>query len=163
MRAMGKKKPKNNSNVIARNKRTSFDYHLLESFEAGVALSGWEVKSLRMGKADLADSYVMMKNGEAWLLGAHIIPLNTASTHFVPDPTRTRKLLLHRKELAKLLAAMSQKGQTCVCTQLYWKGHLVKARISLAVGKKAHDKRDTEKDRDWGRQKQRIIRDNVKQ
>lgn len=163
MRAMAKKKPKSSSNTIARNKRASFDYELLESFEAGIALSGWEVKSLRMGKADLADSYVLMKNGEAFLLGATITPLDTVSTHFVTDPIRTRKLLLHKKELAKILAATTQKGQTCVCTQLYWKGHLVKARIALAQGKKAHDKRDTEKERDWNRQKQRIIRDNVKQ
>src|SRR5210317_2446431 len=127
MRAMTKKKPKKPSNVIAQNKRASFDYHLLETFEAGVALSGWEVKSLRMGKADLGDSYVLMKDGEAWLLGLQITPLDTASTHFVTDPTRTRKLLLHKKELAKILAAVSQKGLTCVCTQLYWKGHLVKA------------------------------------
>jgi len=163
MRAMSKKKPKNNSNVIARNKRASFDYQLLETFEAGVVLSGWEVKSLRMGKADLADSYVLIKDGEAWLLGTQIVPLETASTHFVTDPTRTRKLLLQRKELARILAATSQKGLTCVCTQLYWKGHLVKARIALAQGKKTHDKRDTEKDRDWNRQKQRIVRENVKQ
>jgi SsrA-binding protein len=163
MRAMAKKKHKTPSNVIAQNKRASFDYQLLETFEAGVALSGWEVKALRMGKADIADSYVFMKNGEAFLLNAHITPLDTASTHFVTDPTRTRKLLMHKKELAKILAATSQKGQTCVCTQLYWKGHLVKARVALAVGKKSHDKRDTEKDRDWNRQKQRIIRDNVKQ
>jgi SsrA-binding protein len=163
MRAMAKKKHKKPSNVIAQNKRASFDYHLLDTFEAGVALSGWEVKSLRMGKVDLADSYVFMKNGEAFLLGAHITPLDTASTHYVTDPTRTRKLLLHKKELAKILVALSQKGQTCVCTQLYWKGHLVKARIALASGKKAHDKRDTEKDKDWNRQKARIVRDNVKQ
>ena len=163
MRAMSKKKPKNPSNVIARNKRAGFDYHLLETFEAGVVLSGWEVKSLRMGKADLGDSYVLIKDGEAFLLGIQITPLETASTHFVTDPTRTRKLLLHRKELAKIMAGTSQKGLTCVCTQLYWKGHLVKARIALAEGKKAHDKRDTEKDRDWNRQKQRIVRDNVKQ
>lgn len=163
MRAMAGKKPSKPSNVIARNKRASFDYELLETFEAGVALTGWEVKSLRMGKADLADSYVLIKDGEAWLLGSHIIPLDTASTHFVPDPTRTRKLLLNKKELAKILAAISQKGQTCVCTQLYWKGHLVKARIALAQGKKSHDKRDTERDRDWSRQKQRIVRENVKQ
>ena len=163
MRAMTKKKPKNSDNIIARNRRATFDYQLLESFEAGVALSGWEVKSLRMGKADLGDSYVLIKDGEAWLLGSHIMPLDTASTHFVTDPTRTRKLLLHKKELAKILAATTQKGLTCVCTQLYWKGHLVKARIALAQGKKSHDKRDTEKDRDWSRQKQRIIRENVKQ
>ena len=163
MRAMTKKKPKNSDNIIARNRRATFDYQLLESFEAGVALSGWDVKSLRMGKADLGDSYVLIKDGEAWLLGSHIMPLDTASTHFVTDPTRTRKLLLHKKELAKILAATTQKGLTCVCTQLYWKGHLVKARIALAQGKKAHDKRDVEKDRDWNRQKQRIVRENVKQ
>lgn len=163
MRAMSKKKPGNNDNVIARNKRAAFDFQLLESFEAGVALEGWEVKSLRMGKAQLTDSYVLMKDGEAWLLGSQITPLDTVSTHFISDPTRTRRLLLHRKELAKIQVAVSQKGQTCVCTQLYWKGHLVKARIALAEGKKSHDKRDTEKERDWNRQKQRIIRDNVKQ
>lgn len=162
MRVMSKKKP-NNDNVIARNKRATFDYQLLESFEAGVALEGWEVKSLRMGKAQLTDSYVLMKDGDAWLLGAQITPLDTVSTHFISDPIRTRRLLLHRKELAKIQAAVSQKGLTCVCTQLYWKGHLVKARIALAEGKKSHDKRDTEKERDWNRQKQRIIRDNVKQ
>jgi len=163
MRAMTKKKPRKSDNVIARNKRASFDFQLLETFEAGVALSGWEVKSLRMGKADLGDSYVLMKDGEAWLLGATIHPLDTVSTHFVSDPTRTRKLLLKKKELAQILAATAQKGQTCVCTQLYWKGHLVKARLALAVGKKSHDKRDTEKARDWQRQKQRIVRENVKQ
>jgi SsrA-binding protein len=163
MRAMSRKKPKKNDNIIARNKRASFDYHLQDCFEAGIALIGWEVKSLRMGKADLADSYVMMKDGEAWLLGSRITPLDTVSTHLVADPTRTRKLLLHRKELAKIHEATAQKGQTCICTQLYWKNHLVKARLALAVGKKAHDKRDTERDRDWNRQKQRIMRDSVKQ
>ena len=163
MRAMSKKKPKKHDNVIARNRRASFDYKLSDDFEAGVALTGWEVKSLRLGQADLADTYVLMKNGEAWLLGCHIIPLDTASTHVVAEPTRTRKLLLNKKELAKILDATTKKGQTCVCTQLYWKGHLVKARLALATGKKSHDKRDTEKDRDWSRQKQRIVRDNVKQ
>jgi SsrA-binding protein len=163
MRAMSKKKQKKPSNVIAQNKRANFDYHLLDTFEAGVALTGWEVKSLREGKVQLTDTYVLMKDGEAWLLGAQITPLATASTHFVTDPTRTRKLLLNKKELARILAAVSQKGLTCVCTQLYWKGHLVKARIALAEGKQAHDKRDTQKNREWDRQKQRIVRDNVKQ
>ena len=163
MRAMAKKKPKVSDNTIARNKRASFDYYLEEKFEAGVALTGWEVKALRMGKAQITDTYVLMKDGEAWLLGAQITPLNTASTHFVTDPIRTRKLLLHKKELAKILAAVSQKGKTCVCTALYWKGHLVKAKIALASGKQDHDKRDTEKDREWNVQKQRVIRDNVKQ
>ncbi|MEZ5566875.1 MAG: SsrA-binding protein SmpB [Halioglobus sp.] len=160
---MAKKTANKSDNTIARNKRASFDYQLLETFEAGVALQGWEVKSLRMGKADLGDSYVLIKDGEAWLLGASIQPLDTVSTHFVSDPIRTRKLLLKKRELAKILAATAQKGQTCVCTQLYWKGHLVKARIALATGKKSHDKRDTEKERDWNRQKQRVIRENVKQ
>ena len=162
MRAMAKKK-KTPSNVIAQNKRASFDYSLLETFEAGVALTGWEVKSLRMGKVQLTDSYVLIKNGEAFLLGAMITPLETASTHFVTDPTRTRKLLLNKKELAKILEAISAKGLTCVCTRLYWKGHLVKAKIALAKGKQSHDKRDVERDRDWNRQKQRIVRDAVKQ
>jgi len=163
MRAMTKKKPKNAGNIIAQNRRAGFDYHLLESFEAGIALAGWEVKSLRQGKADLGDSYVLIKDGEAWLLGAQIVPLSTASTHVVADPIRTRKLLLNKRELAKILEATAQKGQTCVCTQLYWKGHLVKARIALAQGKKTHDKRATEKERDWNRQKQRIVRDHVTQ
>ncbi len=130
---------------------------------AGVALSGWEVKSLREGKVQIVDTYVLMKDGEAFLVGANITPLNTASTHFVTDPTRTRKLLLHKKELAKILAATEQKGMTCVCTALYWKGHLVKAAIALARGKQSHDKRQTQKDQDWNRQKQRIVRENVKQ
>ena len=163
MRAMAKKKSKTSANTIAQNKRAKFDYELEDSFEAGIALTGWEVKSLRMGKVQITDTYVLMKDGEAFLLGANITPLDTASTHYVTDPTRTRKLLLHKKELARILIGISQKGKTCVCTSLYWKGHLVKARISLAKGKQDHDKRGSEKDADWARQKQRIVRDNVKQ
>ena len=156
---MSKKKAKAPDNTIVQNKRARFDYQLLETFEAGVALAGWEVKALRAGKGQLTDSYVLMKDGEAWLLGAQIMPLETASTHYVTDPTRTRKLLLNKKELAKILAATSAKGQTCVCTRLYWKGHLVKAAIALAQGKQTHDKRETQRDRDWNRQKQRVLRD----
>lgn len=156
---MSKKKGKMPDNTIAQNKRARFDFQLLETFEAGVALAGWEVKALRAGKGQLTDSYVLMKDGEAWLLGAQITPLETASTHFVTDPTRTRKLLLNKKELAKILAATSAKGQTCVCTRLYWKGHLVKASIALAQGKQTHDKRETQRERDWNRQKQRVMRD----
>lgn len=163
MRAMAKKKPKIPDNTIVDNKRARFDYALLETFEAGIALAGWEVKSLRAGKVQLTDSYVLIKNGEAFLLGSMITPLETVSTHYVTDPTRTRKLLLHKKELAKIMAATTAKGQTCVCTRLYWKGHLVKAKIALARGKQSHDKRDTERDRDWDRQKQRIVREAVKQ
>ena len=160
---MAKKKRKTPDNVIVQNKRARFDYELLETFEAGIALEGWEVKALRAGKVQLTDSYVLMKDGEAFLLGSQITPLDTTSTHTLADPSRTRKLLLHKKELAKILAATAQKGQTCVCTQLYWKKHLVKARIALARGKQTHDKRDTTKERDWNRQKQRILRDAVKQ
>ena len=163
MRAMAKKKSRTPSNVIAQNKRAKFDYHLEETFEAGIVLTGWEIKSLRMGKLQITDTYVLMKDGEAWLLGALITPLDTVSTHFVTDPTRTRKLLLHKKELAKILVAISQKGKTCVCTSLYWKRHLVKARIAIAQGKQDHDKRDSQRDQDWNRQKQRVIRENVKQ
>jgi SsrA-binding protein len=163
MRAMSKKKPKQSSNTIALNKRARHDYHLEEKLEAGMALHGWEVKSLRMGKVQITDTYVLIKNGEAFLVGAHITPLDTVSTHYVADPTRTRKLLLHKKELAKIIVATQAKGMTCVCTGMYWKGHLVKAAIALAHGKQSHDKRHDEKEKDWVRQKQRIVRDNVKQ
>lgn len=158
---MTKKAPQNNT--IAQNKKARFDYHLEEKFEAGLALQGWEVKSLRAGKAQITDSYVLLKNGEAWLIGALITPLQTTSTHFVIDPTRTRKLLLNRKQLSSLIGAVQQKGYTCVCLSLYWKGHLVKAEIALAKGKQLHDKRETEKERDWNREKQRIVRHAVHQ
>jgi SsrA-binding protein len=159
---MAKKKPKQFDNTIAQNKRARHDYLLEEKFEAGVALQGWEVKSLRMGKVQITDGYVLMKDGEAWLLGTHITPLDTVSTHHVADPTRTRKLLLNKRELAKLQEATQQDGRTCVCTALYWKKHLVKAQICTAKGKQLHDKRDTEKNRDWDREKQRVMRHNVR-
>ena len=155
---MGKKKPKQSSNIIAQNKKARHDYHLEQKFEAGVQLQGWEVKSLRMGEIQITDTYVLMKDGEAFLLGAHINPLKTVSTHYVTDPTRTRKLLLNKRELARLLAATQQDGRTCVCTALYWKGHLVKAEICIAKGKQQHDKRQAEKNKDWDKQKQRIMR-----
>ena len=146
------------NNTIAQNKKARFDYHLEEKFEAGVVLQGWEVKSLRAGKAQITDAYVLLKNSEAWLIGVQITPLQTASTHYVTDPTRTRKLLLNRRQLNALIGGTQQKGYTCVCLSLYWKGHLVKAEIALAKGKQLHDKRDTEKERDWNREKQRIVR-----
>jgi len=156
------KKPKNKqSNTIAQNKRARFDYFIEEKFEAGLVLSGWEVKSLRAGKAQLTDSYVIFKNGEAWLLGSQIDPLPTVSTHFVVDPTRTRKLLLNRKELAKLQRSAEQLGYTVVATALYWKHHLIKCEVCLAKGKQTHDKRETEKERDWNRQKQRVLQHNA--
>ncbi len=145
--------------LIAQNKKARFEYHLEQHFEAGLALEGWEVKSMRAGKAQLTDTYILIKNGEAFLLGANIVPLNAASTHIVADPSRTRKLLLNRKELASLIGAVQVKGQTCVPLKLYWKDNWVKCEIALATGKKVHDKRATIKDRDWERDKARVIKD----
>ena len=147
-----------NENTIAQNKRAYHDYFIQEKFEAGLVLTGWEVKSLRSGNAQLVDSYIFLKDGEAWLIGAHIEPLKNASTHVIAEPTRYRKLLLSQKELSKLFMATQQKGFTCVALSLYWKKHLIKCQIGLAKGKKDHDKRASEKDRDWQRQKQRIQR-----
>jgi SsrA-binding protein len=155
---MSKKKTKQPDNTIARNKRARHDYNLGESFEAGIALEGWEVKALRTGKGQITESYVIFKNSEAWLLGAQITPLNTASTHVDADPTRTRKLLLKRRELNNLIEATQQKGFTCVCTAMYWKQHLVKVAIALGKGKADHDKREDEKSKDWNREKQRLLR-----
>lgn len=160
MNAKKKKQPQ--GNTIALNKRAKFDFHLEDRFEAGLALTGWEVKSLRAGKGQLTDSYVFFKNGEAFLLGSQIHPLPTASTHFVTDPMRTRKLLLNRREIDRLREAVEQKAYTVVATALYWKKHMVKCEIALAKGKKLHDKRDTEKERDWNRQKQRVMSHSVR-
>lgn len=158
---MAKNKKSSSSNgSICQNKRARFDYHIEEKFEAGLVLAGWEVKSMRGGKAQLTDSYVFLKNGEAWLLNAHITPLQTACTHVVAEPTRARKLLLNKRELAKLFASTEQKGHTCIALALYWKGNHIKCEIGLAKGKKEHDKRSTEKDRDWNRQKQRLMNRN---
>jgi SsrA-binding protein len=146
------------SSTIALNKKAKHDYFIEEKFEAGLELQGWEVKSCREGKAQLTDSYVIFKNGEAWLLGARIQPLPSASTHFVTEPDRTRRLLLNKRELAKLIAAVERKGHTVVATAIYWKKHLIKCEIALAKGKASHDKRETERERDWDRQKQRLMR-----
>lgn len=155
----GANKSSTSRGTIALNKKAKFEYELHERFEAGLALEGWEVKSMRAGKAQLTDTYVLLKNGEAFLLGAHIEPLKTTSTHITPDPTRTRKLLLHRKELARLVGATQQKGQTCIPLAIYWKANKVKCEIALATGKKEHDKRASIKDRDWQRDKQRMMKD----
>jgi SsrA-binding protein len=155
---MAKKKPKTLDNTIVLNKKARHDYFLQDTFEAGVVLEGWEVKSLRLKKVQLIDSYVLIKDGEAFLLGCNVTPLNTASTHVIADPGRTKKLLLHSKELAKLFVAVQQKGNTCVAVKLYWKGHLIKCQIALAKGKQDHDKRATEKDREWQIDKRRILR-----
>ena len=156
----GKKKPKVQSNIIARNKKAKFDYHLYDRFEAGVALEGWEVKSLRAGKCQLGDTYILLKSGEAFLLGCNITPMSSAVAHVETDPKRTRKLLLHRREIARLIGATQQKGQTCIPVTLYWKSNKVKCEIALALGKKDHDKRATLKDRDWSRDKSRIMKEN---
>ena len=151
------KKPKTPDNTIAQNKRARFDFNIEETFEAGLVLQGWEVKSLRAGKGQIVDCYVFLKNGEAWLLNAQIQAIDTISTHFVVEPNRQRKLLLNRKEITKLEIATEQKGHTAVALSLYWKRHMVKCKIAIASGKKQHDKRQTEKERDWNRQKQRIM------
>jgi SsrA-binding protein len=146
------------SSTIVLNKKARHDFFIEERFEAGIALEGWEVKSLRAGRVQLRDSYVLLKDGEAFLLGSLITPLPTASTHVHPDPQRTRKLLLHRREINKLIGAVERKGYALIATAMYWKQGKVKVEICLARGKQAHDKRESEKDRDWQRQKQRILK-----
>lgn len=145
-------------NNIAQNKKARHEYHIEDTFEAGLVLEGWEVKSLRDGRVNLNDSYVMMRNGEAWLVAVHISPLISASTHIQPSPLRERKLLLHRRELGRIFGAISKKGYTCVPLSLYWKGGRAKCSIGLAKGKQLHDKRETEKQRDWVREKARMLR-----
>ncbi len=147
-----------NNNTIGLNKKARFDYFLQDRFEAGLVLEGWEVKSLRAGRLQLRDTYVILKNGEAWLLGAVIIPLESASSHVHPESQRTRKLLLHRSELNKLIGAVERKGQALVPIAMYWKQGRAKLEIAIAKGKKDYDKRDTEKDRDWQREKERLFK-----
>lgn len=154
-----KKKPTSNaSSTIALNKKARFDYFIEDTFEAGLALQGWEVKSLREGRVQLKESYVIIQNNEAWLLGAHISPLASASTHIQTDPIRTRKLLLHRRELDKLIGAIDRQGYTLVPTAMYWKRGKAKLEIGLAKGKKQHDKRASIKARDWEREKHRVLK-----
>ncbi len=154
---MNKQSKKKNTRLIASNKKARHDYELLEQFEAGLVLEGWEVKSLREGRANLKESYVIIKRGEAWLIGTHISPLPTASTHINPVADRTRKLLLNTKELNKLIGAIQQKGLTVVALDLHWSRHFAKVKIALAKGKQTHDKRQSAKDRDWQREKQRLM------
>lgn len=156
-----KKKPKTPSAVIAQNRRARYDFHLEEFFEAGLSLEGWEVKSLRAGKGNLSEAYVLLKDGEAFLFGARFEPLNTVSTHNTVDPTRTRKLLLHRRELGRIFGGVQKQGYTCVPVKLHWKKGFAKCDIALAKGKQKVDKRATEKERDWKRQKQRLMRQGV--
>ena len=155
---MAKSKQKTPSNNIALNKKARHDYFIQENIEAGIALEGWEVKSLRDKKVQLSDSHVIIRHGEAWLLGALITPLPTASTHIHPDPTRSRKLLLHRNQLDKLIGFVERKGFTLIPLSLYWKQGRAKIEIGLAKGKKEHDKRATLKERDWQRDKARVLK-----
>jgi len=152
------KTKKTASSTIALNKRARHDFFLEDKLEAGLVLEGWEVKALREGKGRITEAYVLIKDGEAFLLGGHIQPLQSASTHFVVDPTRTRKLLLHERELATLIGATEQKGYTIVPLAMYWKRGRAKLEIALAKGKANYDKRQSKKDADWGRRKAQIMR-----
>ena len=146
------------SRLIAENRRARYDYFIEERYEAGLALQGWEVKAMRAGRAQLAEAYVYLRGGEAFLIGAHLTPLRTTSTHVVADPVRTRKLLLHYSELQGLIGAVERRGYTIVPLELYWKNGRAKLQVGLAKGKKQHDKRAVEKDRDWQRSKARLLR-----
>jgi|SRR5256885_2335217 len=152
------KKDSKPSSTIAQNKKARFDYFIEERYEAGLALQGWEVKSLRAGKAQLVDSFVMVRGGEAWLHGAHVTPLSSASTHVTPEPTRIRKLLMNRREIDRLTGLVERKGYTLVALELYWSKGRAKLALGLAKGKKQHDKRASEKDRDWDRDRARLLR-----
>lgn len=158
MAKSSKKKSPGGGNTIALNKKAGHDYHIEQRIEAGLSLLGWEVKSLRAGRAQLKESYVKILHAEAYLIGAHVSPLPSASTHVDPDPTRTRKLLLKRGELDRLIGQTERAGYTLVPTAMYWKRGRAKLEIGLAKGKKLHDKRATEKDRDWQREKARLAR-----
>jgi len=152
------KKKTDNKATIALNKKALHDFHIEQRYDAGLVLQGWEVKSLREGRVQLVDSYVLIKHGEAFLIGTHIPPLPSTSTHFKPDPTRTRKLLLHRAELNKLIGSVEREGYTAVPLKLHWKHGRAKLEIALAKGKKEHDKREAEKKRDWKIEQQRVLK-----
>jgi SsrA-binding protein len=143
---------------IVENKKAFHDYFVEERYEAGIALEGWEVKAIRAGRAQLKEAYVVLKGGEVFLIGAHISPLPTASTHIQPDPTRTRKLLLHAEEIRRLVGKVEQAGYTLVPLNLHYAKGRIKAEIGLAKGKKQYDKRAAEKEREWNREKQRLLR-----
>ena len=155
---MNKPKAKSTGGTIALNKRARHEYYIDERHEAGIALQGWEVKALRAGRFNFGDSYALIRGGEIYLFGASITPLLSASTHVVADDRRTRKLLLHRHEIDELIGAVERKGYTLVPMAMYWKGPHVKVELGLARGKQLHDKRASEKERDWNREKQRVLR-----
>jgi SsrA-binding protein len=153
-----KDKDDSHTGTIALNKRAKHEYKFDQRIEAGLALQGWEVKSLRAGRANITDAYAIIRNGEMFLFGAQVIPLGSASTHVVPEERRTRKLLLNREEIDRLTGQVERKGYTLVPTALYWKHNLAKVELGLALGKKEHDKRETIKDREWQIEKQRAMR-----
>lgn len=157
---MSKPKTQEQRSSIAENRKARHEYFIESTYEAGLALQGWEVKSMRAGRVQLKEAYVFLKNGEAFLFGAHVSALPTASTHVIPDPIRTRKLLLNRSELNGLVGAVDRKGYTLVPLELYWKAGKAKLRIGLAKGKKEHDKRASSKDKDWQREKSRLLKHN---
>jgi SsrA-binding protein len=154
---MSKKEP---NTTIGVNKKAEFNYFLEERIEAGLSLQGWEVKSVRAGKIQVVDAYVLLKKEEAFLIGMQITPLSSTSTHFLADPARTRKLLMHRKEINRLIGLSERSGYAIVLTKLYWKGDKIKCQIAIGKGKKEHDKRETVKQREWQREKGRILRKN---
>ena len=156
-RKAGKDKP-NGGGTIALNKRARHEYSFEEKYEAGLALQGWELKSIRAGRANIGDAYAVVLQGELFLVGAQITPLIQASTHVVANDRRTRKLLLHRNQIDVLMGRIQRDGYTLIPTALYWKGNKVKAELALAKGKQAHDKREASKERDWNREKQRLLR-----
>ncbi len=145
---------------IVDNRKAFFDFFIEERYEAGLVLQGWEAKAIRAGRAQLKEAYVLILNEELVLIGAHISPLTAASTHITPDPVRTRKLLLNEAEITKLMAAVSQKGYTIVPLNLHYKGGRIKLDIGVAKGKKQHDKRDTDSERDWKREQARMMKNN---
>ena len=153
-----KKAKKPSGNIIAVNRKARHDFFIESTFEAGLSLEGWEVKSMREGRAQVAESYVNLKKGEAWLVGAHIAPIISTSTHVKADPTRPRKLLLNRYELDRLAGAVERKGYTLVPLNLHWHKGRAKLDLGLVKGKKQHDKRADKKDQDWQRQKARILK-----
>jgi len=143
---------------IAENRKAWHDYFIEEKFEAGIALEGWEVKAIRAGRLQLRDAYVIVQGAELWLLGCTITPLPTVSTHFKPDPTRTKKLLMHAREIDRLIGAVERSGYTLVPLDMHYSKGRIKLEIGLAKGKKQHDKRESEKERDWQRERQRLMR-----
>ncbi|HRI18522.1 MAG TPA: SsrA-binding protein SmpB [Burkholderiaceae bacterium] len=146
---------------IAENRRARFDYHIEERHEAGMVLSGWEIKAIRAGQVQLTDGYIVIRDGELYLIGCRINALRSASTHVLPEPDRTKKLLMHKAEIRRLVGKVEQKGFTLVPLDLHFKGGLVKLELALAKGKAQHDKRETEKKRDWEREKGRLMRHKV--